>query len=69
MMNPELLLRAAEAQHRKKLQEAEFQRLCRQIRESRPGMLQQVGDRLIAARQKLKAQTQPRTSTPVARVR
>jgi hypothetical protein len=55
--NSHLLLEMSQLRHRDMVQEAENERLIRQLEQNQPNLLQQVGQRLAAARAHLKAQT------------
>lgn len=57
MENPHLLLKMSQLRHQDMVREAEIDRLIRQLKQDQPNWLQQVGQRLAAARAQLKVPT------------
>ena len=57
MENPHLLLEMSRLRHRDMVREAENERLIRQLEQDQPNWLQQLGQRLAAARAQLKIPT------------
>jgi hypothetical protein len=57
MENPHLLLKMSQLRYEEMLREAETDRLIRQLKQDQPNWLQQVGQRLAAARAQLKVPT------------
>jgi hypothetical protein len=57
MENPHLLLEMSRLRHRDMVREAENERLIRQLEQDQPNWLQQIGQRLAAARAQLKIPT------------
>jgi hypothetical protein len=57
MENPHLLLEMSRFRHQDMVREAETERLIRQLEQDQPNWLQQLGQRLAAARVQLKVRT------------
>jgi hypothetical protein len=60
-----LLLQIVRMRQQEMLQQAEADRLYRQLKENRPGLLQQIGCWLAGTVRQLKTHSQLNTATPI----
>jgi len=59
------LLEIAYLRQQEMLQQAEAEQLYRQLKENRPGLLKQVGHRLLVATRQLEAYSKSGATTPI----